>query len=102
MGTDILYTLFEDNPELPEHLFRFCQTIPACTQAEEELERLSLQVEQQLDGALYEEFTSALFNYVAQENRACYLFGLGLCRQVLEGFFGLTDQTGGPARPPAR
>lgn len=97
---NILYTLFEDNPELPEHLFRFCQTIPACTQAEQELNQLSRRLKDQVDKGLYEEFTSALLNYVAQENRACYLFGLGLRRQVLDGFFGLTEQTAGPALQP--
>ena len=37
----ILYTLFEDNPELPREAAKFCRTVPGYQQAEADFCRLA-------------------------------------------------------------
>ena len=65
MDTSLLYTLFLENPRLPEAVRRFCQTLPACR-------------------GQYLPYEEALNRCWAEENRAYYLFGLHLRRAALE------------------
>ena len=58
MNQTILQTLFLDNPEIPVEISSFCNHIPEYVQAEQDY------------------------------NRAYYLFGLGLRREILEGIAG--------------
>ena len=82
---NILYTLFQDNPELPGEVYRFCKTLPDYCQAVRKFRGLSEQVAQLLGGELYSEFEESLFSLLAQETRAYYLFGLGLRRELMRG-----------------
>ena len=58
MNQTILQTLFLDNLEIPAEIAKFCETIPEYVQAEQDY------------------------------NRAYYLFGLELRREILEGIAG--------------
>ena len=52
----ILYTLFEDNPQIPAEIFRFCRTLPGYLAAEERFEAQTDQVRQLLGWDRYEAF----------------------------------------------
>ena len=60
----ILYTLFQDNTELPGKIYEFCKENPEFCQAEREFEAISRQVAEKLGNAYY-------------------LFGLGLRQEVI-------------------
>ena len=60
----ILYTLFQDNTELPGKIYEFCKENPEFCQAEREFEAISRQIAEKLGNAYY-------------------LFGLGLRQEVL-------------------
>ena len=80
----ILYTIFEDNPQIPAEIFRFCRTLPDYLAAEERFEAQTDQVRQLLGWDRYEAFEQAMVEKMSYEARAHYLFGLGLRREVLE------------------
>ena len=80
----ILYTIFEDNPQIPAEIFRFCRTLPDYLAAEERFEAQADQVSRLLGPELYLPFEEAMNAQLAYEARAHYLFGLGLRREVLE------------------
>lgn len=84
MNTNLLRTLFIDNPERSSQVFQFLQTLPQYTQARRKYLQAARQVEAQLGFAQFCRL-EALFNeYRAIENNACYLFGLSLRRDVLQ------------------
>ena len=60
----ILYTLFQDNTELPGKIYEFCKENPEFCQAEREFEAISRQIAEKLGNAYY-------------------LFGLGLRQEVI-------------------
>ena len=68
----LLHSIFFDNPELPEQVCRFCESIP------EYVETMGRQ--------WYFTFEDRLNQYCGWESRAYYLFGLNLRREILEGF----------------
>lgn len=80
----ILYTLFEDNPELPREAAKFCRTVPGYQQAEADFCRLAEEVRRLLGTDFYLAFEQAMNAHRAYEVRAHYLFGLGLRREVLD------------------
>ena len=80
---DILYTLFQDNVELPGKIYEFCKEIPEFCQAEREFETISAQVAEKLGRELYFDFENAQSWYMARLVNTYYLFGLGLRQEVL-------------------
>ena len=74
----ILYTIFADNPNLPEEIYRYCQTIPQYRAAEKEFRMLANQALQRLGFDFYARLEEATNARQAQECWACYLFGVGL------------------------
>lgn len=80
----ILYTLFEDNPELPREAAKFCRTVPGYQQAEADFCRLAEEVRRLLGTDFYLAFEQAMNAHQGYEVRAHYLFGLGLRREVLD------------------
>ena len=80
----ILYTIFADNPNLPEEIYRYCQTIPQYRAAEKEFRMLANQALQRLGFDFYARLEEATNARQAQECWACYLFGVGLRGEVRE------------------
>lgn len=81
---NILYTLFQDNPELTGEIYRFCRSLPDYCQAEREFDRMAEEASRLLGGEKTLEFEAVLNGYLAHMVRAYYLFGLGLRRGMLE------------------
>lgn len=84
MDTALLYTLFLENPYLPEAIYRFCQTLPEYGQAQTDYRRAAAELQAQVDRKSYLRYEEALNRCWAEENRAYYLFGLHLRRTALE------------------
>lgn len=80
---DILYTLFQDNIELPGKIYEFCKENPEFCRAEQEFEAISEQIAKKLGWELYLEFEGTQSWYMANLVNAYYLFGLGLRQEVL-------------------
>ena len=80
---DILYTLFQNNLELPEKIYKFCKENPEFCQAEQEFEMISAQIAEKLGKELYFEFERSQSWYMARLVNAYYLFGLGLRQEVI-------------------
>ena len=78
----MLKIMFSDNPNLPEELYTFCNSIPNYVRAEREYLQIARQVADRLGYDLYNEFEEKLNDYMAQQLDACYLFGLGLRREL--------------------
>ena len=85
MKETILQTLFLDNPEIPVEVADFCNSIPAYTQAEQEYNRAVQELIKLIGIERYSRFEDILNWHLFLENRAYYLFGLGLRREILEG-----------------
>lgn len=85
MDTSLLYTLFLENPYLPEAIHRFCQTLPEYGQAQADYRQAAEELQTLVDRKQYIRYEEALNRCWAEENRAYYLFGLHLRRAVLEG-----------------
>ncbi len=81
-------TMFLDNPEIPEQICQFCQSIPEYVRAREEYHALAQELEEAMGRQWYFTFEDRLNQYWAWENQAYYLFGLNLRREILEGFQG--------------
>ena len=81
----MLKIMFSDNPNLPEELYTFCNSIPDYVRAEREYLQIARQVADRLGYDLYNEFEEKLNDYMAQQLDACYLFGLGLRREQAPG-----------------
>ena len=90
----MLKIMFSDNPNLPEELYTFCNSIPNYVRAEREYLQIARQVADRLGYDLYNEFEEKLNDYMAQQLDACYLFGLGLRRELAAGLMRLV--TGAP------
>ena len=88
MNQTILQTLFLDNPEIPGEIAQFCDNLPEYVQAEREYNRATAELMELIGYERYSRFEEALNWRLAAENRAYYLFGLGLRREVLEGLAG--------------
>ena len=84
MQNNLLYTLFLENPYLPEAIHRFCQTLPQYGQAQADYRRAAEELQALVDRTWYLRYEEALNRCWAEENRACYLFGLHLRRTALE------------------
>ena len=84
MKNELLYTLFLENPYLPEAIHRFCQTLPEYVQAQADYQRAAEELQTLVDRRSYLRYEEALNRCWAEENRACYLFGLHLRRTALE------------------
>ena len=82
--TDLLYTLFQDNPELPGKIYEFCKSDPEFCQAEREFNAISHQVAEKLGRELYYKFENTQSWYMAKLVNVYYLFGLGLRQEILE------------------
>ena len=89
----ILYALFEDNPGLPEEVYRFCLARPAYRAAERDYRAAMDRAAGSLDRELFLDLDQAVGAYLAQEVRAYYLFGLGLRRQVLDALAADADRS---------
>ena len=81
----LLHSIFFDNPELPEQVCRFCESIPEYIQAREEYYALAQELEETMGRQWYFTFEDRLNQYCGWESRAYYLFGLNLRREILEG-----------------
>ena len=86
--SNTLSALFLDNPVIPEQICQFCQGIPEYVQAREEYYALAQELERTMGRKWYFTFEDRLNQYWAWENRAYYLFGLQLRREVLEALHG--------------
>lgn len=84
MDTSLLYTLFLENPYLPEAIHRFCQTLPEYSQAQADYRQAAEELQTLVDRKQYIRYEEALNRCWAEENRAYYLFGLHLRRTALE------------------
>ena len=84
MKNELLYTLFLENPYLPEAIHRFCQTLPEYVQAQADYQRAAEELQTLVDRRSYLRYEEALNRCWAEENRACYLFGLHLRRTARE------------------
>ena len=71
----LLYAVFQDNPLLSNEIYEFCNGVPDYVR----------QVADRLGYDLYNEFEEKLNDYMAQQLDACYLFGLGLRRELAAG-----------------
>ena len=80
---DILYTLFQDNVELPGKIYDFCKKSPEFCQAEQEFEAISCLIEEKLGRELYFDFENVQSCYMAKLVNAYYLFGLGLRQEII-------------------
>ena len=80
---NILYTLFQDNVELPGKVYEFCKETPEFCQAEQKFEAISRKVAEKQGQELYLDFEEAQSWYMAKLVNAYYLFGLGLRQEVL-------------------
>lgn len=83
MDTKILCSLFFDTPELPYEIYRFCNSLPDYVQAQQAYLQAAGEVEQLLGPQRYLLYEDLLNRYIAAEERAFYLFGLRLRREVL-------------------
>lgn len=88
MNRTILQTLFLDNPELPAEIEKFCGAIPEYARAEQEYNRAAEELAGLIGYERYSRFEEALNWRLAAENRAYYLFGLGLRREISAGMAG--------------
>ena len=87
MTPSILQSLFLNNPELPGEILKFCASLPEHQQAQQEYRRLADEVARALGNKRYMDYEEALNQYWAIDNRAFYLFGVGLRRELLEGMY---------------
>lgn len=83
MDTKILCSLFFDTPELPYEIYRFCNGLPDYVQAQQAYLQAAGEVEQLLGPQRCLLYEDLLNRYIAAEERAFYLFGLRLRREVL-------------------
>ena len=81
----LLYAVFQDNPLLSNEIYEFCNGVPDYVRAEREYRQIARQVADRLGYDLYNEFEEKLNDYMAQQLDACYLFGLGLRRELAAG-----------------
>ena len=81
----LLYAVFQDNPLLANEIYEFCNGVPDYVRAEREYLQIARQVADRLGYDLYNEFEEKLNDYMAQQLDACYLFGLGLRRELAAG-----------------
>lgn len=81
--SSLLKTIFLDNPELPHEIYRFCNSLPDYVQAQQAYLQAAGEVEQLLGPQRYLLYEDLLNRYIAAEERAFYLFGLQLRREVL-------------------
>ncbi len=88
MNQTILQTLFLDNPELADKIAEFCDSLPEYVQAERDFQQAAREVEDLIGYERYSRFEAAMTWHLFLENRAYYLFGLGLRREILEGIAG--------------
>lgn len=84
MKNELLYTLFLENPYLPEAIHRFCQTLPEYGKAQADYRRAAEELQALVGRGQYLPYEEALNRCWAEENRAYYLFGLHLRRAALE------------------
>ncbi len=84
MNPTILQTLFLDNPELSSRVQRFCETLPEYAQAEQDLRSATQELEQTLGYEAYCRLEDTAIQYLGVIEKACYLFGLGIRREVLQ------------------
>ena len=59
----MLKIMFSDNPNLPEELYTFCNSIPNYVRAEREYLQIARQVADRLGYDLYNEFEEKLNDY---------------------------------------
>lgn len=83
MNPSILQSLFLDNPEIPQEIYKFCHSLPEYEQARQEYQVLAGEVERALGRERYLAYEEALNRCWAIDNRAFYLFGAGLRREIL-------------------
>ena len=88
MNPMILQTLFLDNPEIPEEICKFCDSLPEYVQAEREYQQATRELESLIGREQYSRFEEVLNWHMAEENRAYYLFGLGLRQELLKELAG--------------
>lgn len=83
MNPTILQTLFLDNPEIPVEIANFCDSLPEYVQAEQAYDRAAQELMELIGYEQYSRFEAVLNCHLAAENRAYYLFGLGLRGELL-------------------
>jgi len=88
MENTILQTLFLDNPEISGEIARFCDSLPEYVQAERDFQQAVRELEALIGYERYIRFEEAMTWHMFLENRAYYLFGLKLRRDILEGIAG--------------
>jgi len=84
MNHTILQTLFLDNPELSSRVQRFCETLPEYAQAERDLRSAAEELERALGYEEYCRLEDTAIQYFGLLEKAYYLFGLGIKREVLQ------------------
>jgi len=88
MNQTILQTLFLDNPEIADEIAEFCNSLPEYVQAERDYRKAAQELESLIGYERYSRFEEAMTWHLFLENRAYYLFGLKLRREILEGITG--------------
>lgn len=83
MNPKILESLFLDAPAIPGEALRFCQSMPGYDQAQQEYQALAGEVTQAVGRKRYLAYEAALNRCWAMDNRAHYLLGLALRREIL-------------------
>lgn len=80
---NILYTLFLENPYLPEEITAFCETLPEYREAERDYQAAQRELEDRLGFEALNRYDEIQSRYMARLVQAYYLFGLGLRQEVL-------------------
>lgn len=83
MNPKILKSLFLDAPAIPEEALRFCESLPEYEQAQQEYQALAGEVARAVGQKRYLAYEVALNRCWAIDNRAHYLFGLAVRRELL-------------------
>ena len=86
--SSLLKMIFLDNPELPHEIYRFCNCLPEYMQARQAYLQAAGKVEQLLGPKHYCRYEALLNQYIGMSERAYYLFGLQLRRDLLEALRG--------------
>lgn len=79
-----LKTLFYDNPLIEEEIFAFLAQDPQFIQAQQDFYETAEKIAQAVGFSMYDAFEQRLGHYISRISDVCYLFGLGLRRDVLE------------------
>ena len=88
MDEKILRGMFLDNDGVIQAVYAFCQDYPGWLEARAAVRQLDRELERAMGSKWYLRFEEELNLLWALENRAFYLFGVNLRRELLESLTG--------------